>query len=81
MILIVTNDRLSRPRRTRIGRRAKSPSTLDIQGNDWQQILGAKWDQFGDKLNGVYKPSASRIDLQSTIENFDQHHRNHRGPT
>lgn len=46
--------------------RADSSSFLD--GRDWQQMLSAKWDQFGDKLNGVYKPSASRIDVQNTLE-------------
>ncbi len=47
---------------------ARADASSFLEGRDWQQILGTKWDQFGDKLNGVYKPSASRIDIQNTID-------------
>jgi hypothetical protein len=38
------------------------------EGNDWQSLLAARWDQFGDKLNGLYKPNASRTHAQTTLE-------------
>lgn len=46
---------------------ARADSSSFLEGEDWQQMLSAKWDQFGDKLNGVYKPSASHIDIQNTL--------------
>jgi hypothetical protein len=37
-------------------------------GTDWQELLNSRWDQFGDKLNGIYRPQASRADVQRAVE-------------
>lgn len=37
-------------------------------GEDWQEILNSRWDQFGDKLNAIYRPHINRADLQQAID-------------
>lgn len=39
-----------------------------VAGNDWQELLNSRWDPFGDKLNGVYRPRSSRADVQRAIQ-------------
>ncbi|WP_439406734.1 hypothetical protein ACNJX9_35510 [Bradyrhizobium sp. DASA03076] len=42
--------------------------TAASAAQDWQGILTTRWDHFGDKFNGVYRPNATRADLQSLLE-------------
>jgi hypothetical protein len=43
-------------------------SSTFASGADWQDLLNSRWDQFGDKLNGIYRPGISRSDAQQAVE-------------
>jgi hypothetical protein len=47
---------------------ARADASSFASGKDWQTILTDRWDQFCDKLNGVYKPNATRSEICSSIE-------------
>jgi hypothetical protein len=43
-------------------------SSTFASGADWHELLNSRWDQFGDKLNGIYRPCISRADAQQAVE-------------
>jgi hypothetical protein len=47
---------------------ARADASSFAEGRDWQALLTSRWDQFGDRLNGLYKPNVSRIDAQTTLK-------------
>jgi hypothetical protein len=43
-------------------------SSTFASGADWADLLNARWDQFNDKLNGIYRPGISRGEVQQAVE-------------